>query len=289
MSLTHMDTPPSRRDKWLARLWGLVKKTLLLLPFAGPLLEPGSLRYLRALPVRRLVRLLLALFFTFSAIGFYLDLVQWRLASRTTVVLAGLLIGGVAVSSFLIIRRSARLLPLLFVLGVILGLTIDRLPRGALPAPGDEAHRAIVRDATAMLLAIMVGYRSFLGFIGHEGVEHLRLNTELALAHDIQRTLVPSVIHRGLRFQAYGRTVPSDKVGGDLVDLTAAGTNKWLAYVADVSGHGIPAGVLMGNIKTAIRLGADSQQPLPDLLNALNRVLPSVKDASMYTTFAGVK
>ena len=56
---------------------------------------------------------------------------------------------------------------------------------------------------------------------------------ELALAHDIQRILVPSVMLQNA-LQAYGRTVPGDKVGGDFMDLAAAGT-KWLAYVADVS------------------------------------------------------
>jgi hypothetical protein len=48
----------------------------------------------------------------------------------------------------------------------------------------------------------------------------------LAFAHDIPRILVPSVMHQNSRFQAYAR----DKVGGDLVDLTAAGT-KWLAML----------------------------------------------------------
>jgi putative transposase len=46
----------------------------------------------------------------------------------------------------------------------------------------------------------------------------------------------------------------AELVGGDLVDLVAD-TRGAFAYVADVSGHGIPAGVLMGMVKSSVRQG----------------------------------
>jgi serine phosphatase RsbU (regulator of sigma subunit) len=68
--------------------------------------------------------------------------------------------------------------------------------------------------------------------------------------------------------EAYGRTILSQSVGGDLVDLVAA-DGRVLAYLADVSGHGIPAGLLMGIVKTAVRQGVLFGQPLPALLDSV--------------------
>jgi serine phosphatase RsbU (regulator of sigma subunit) len=111
---------------------------------------------------------------------------------------------------------------------------------------------------------------------------------ELGLGRAIQNTLVPSVTYKDKHVEAYGQTIPWDDVGGDLVDLVAAGPDV-VAYVADVSGHGLPAGVLMGMVKTAVRFGLQLGQALPVLLDSLNRVLPGVKEPNMYATLAGLR
>ena len=63
----------------------------------------------------------------------------------------------------------------------------------------------------------------------------------------------------------------------------------WLGWLADVSGHGIKAGLLMGNLKTALRIAVVEGHSLPMMLNRMNRVLPAVKDAEMYATVAAVR
>jgi serine phosphatase RsbU (regulator of sigma subunit) len=63
----------------------------------------------------------------------------------------------------------------------------------------------------------------------------------------------------------------------------------WLGYLADVSGHGIKEGVLMGNLKIALRLGLFEGHSLPVILDKTNRVLPAVKETEMYATIAAVR
>jgi serine phosphatase RsbU (regulator of sigma subunit) len=111
---------------------------------------------------------------------------------------------------------------------------------------------------------------------------------ELGLALAIQNTLVPSVAYEDQHVEVYGQTIPKEDLGGDLVDLVAAGRDI-VAYVADVSGHGLPAAVLMGMVKTAVRYGLHLGQALPALLDGLNRVLPAVKEPNMYATLAGLR
>src|ERR1700739_3288612 len=87
-----------------------------------------------------------------------------------------------------------------------------------------------------------------------------------------QNTLAPSQDYKNAHFEVYGQTLPKEDVGGDLVDLVTAGRDL-IAYVADVSGHGLPAAVLTGMVKTAVRFGLHLGQELPVLLEALNHVL----------------
>jgi serine phosphatase RsbU (regulator of sigma subunit) len=104
----------------------------------------------------------------------------------------------------------------------------------------------------------------------------------------IQNILVPSVCHKDKNIELYGQTIPKDELGGDLVDVVAAGRDI-IGYVADISGHGLPAAMLMGMVKTAVRYGLQLGQPLPELLDGLNRVLPAVKEPNMYATLAGLR
>lgn len=111
---------------------------------------------------------------------------------------------------------------------------------------------------------------------------------ELGFTRAFQNTLVPSVDYKNAHFEVYGQTMPKEDVGGDLVDLVTAGRDL-IAYVADVSGHGLPAAVLTGMVKTAVRLGLHLGQEFPVLLDALNHVLPAVKEPDKYATLAGLR
>src|SRR5436309_16101443 len=93
------------------------------------------------------------------------------------------------------------------------------------------------------------------------------------LNSDIQNTLAPPIRYRGARAEAYGQSIPKDDVGGDLADRVEDGQDV-TAYVADVSGHGLRAGVLMGMIKTAVLYGLLLGQPLAKLLDDINFLLP---------------
>ena len=123
--------------------------------------------------------------------------------------------------------------------------------------------------------------------------EETRLLTELESAHSIQRTLVPPITASFSGYDLNGLSLPSEEVGGDLVDVVQLPNRSILAYVADVSGHGLQAGILMGMFKTAVRSILlescdDSASLLASLCDRLNRALPTVKEPHMYTTLSAV-
>jgi sigma-B regulation protein RsbU (phosphoserine phosphatase) len=75
-------------------------------------------------------------------------------------------------------------------------------------------------------------------------------------------------------------------MGGDLIDLIESDDGGLLAYVADISGHGLPAGQLMGMLKAALRVSLQFHQQPAALLQSADRVLPAVKEEDMYATLA---
>jgi serine phosphatase RsbU (regulator of sigma subunit) len=177
------------------------------------------------------------------------------------------------------------LLPILAVVAVYLCFTeLTRIPE----SPPAREQRLIL-DASCIMVAMLLGYRLFLNFANTEGIAHIQLETELALAHRLQKTLVPTFSYRGAALEAYGRTIPSAEVGGDLVDLVADPQQGVFAYLADVSGHGIPAGVLMGMVKSSVRQGLLARFSMSALLDSVNAVLPSVKEPDMFVTFAALR
>lgn len=97
---------------------------------------------------------------------------------------------------------------------------------------------------------------------------------EMELARRIQSSLVPPKPSL-MGFDVAGIMKPADEVGGDLYDVIDGGAERGHVVIGDVSGHGVPAGLVMMMCQTAIRsiLGADGRAEPGQILRSLNRVI----------------
>ena len=249
---------------------------------------PERRRYWGGLPFARSAKFLGAVFFILSGAAFFVDLLTWGVSPIWGVLAFAAVLGLLHVAAVMAEIRNPWLLIVIAGLVFLSYLLFHHLPKQAPLILSAEARRRVTLDAVGLFTAMILGYRLFLHFSATEGIAHVKLQTELAFAHSTQATLAPPIFYQGLGMEACGRTLPSDAVGGDLVDLVECDGSVF-AYVADVSGHGIAAGVLMGMVKTAVRQGLILQQTLPSLLDSVNRVLPSVKEPQMYATMAGLR
>jgi Stage II sporulation protein E (SpoIIE) len=256
-----------------------------LLPYYVLVSTPERKRYWGELPLRRSFKLLAAVFITLAGIAFFVDLLTFGAYPLWGVLLLAVTLGTLNVIAVFAQVRNPWLLVATLGLVWLSFVSFYRLPKLSSPS---LIRRRVMFDGVGLFSAMMIGYRLFLNFAATEGIAHVKLKTELAFAHAIQTTLAPPVRFENSGLEAYGCTRPSDAVGGDLVDLVESDGSVF-AYVADVSGHGIPAGVLMGMVKTAMRQGLLLHQPLCGLLESINRVLPGVKEPSMYATMAGLR
>jgi phosphoserine phosphatase RsbU/P len=266
--------------------------------FGWLLKRPKTWIHLQHVPMRQLSIFLGAVFLLFSIIGFYTDLMQDGKLPYAVVLVTAAYSGLSAVLWVLVVSR----LPSIFIL-VMIAKEIF-LPSSAYVthwawvtfrpspvAPEDGVHFA----AVAILIVVIASYTCFSAYIGIAGREAFRIKNELALAHSIQKTLVPPIGNNTRCFEIYGISKPSDKVGGDLVDVVELPGGDTVAYLADIAGHGLQAGILMGMLKTAARTaladgeGAEGKAVLSKLMFRLNVVLPQVKEAHMYATFTALR
>ena len=256
-------------------------------------------RYFRDVPWKRLWLFLVAVFCLFSVIGYFNDLINGARAPYAVMGVVAFVCGLNAVLWVVVIARLSRwVLGCLIVLQFFLGPFLAHLAvwmQGTFHLQPVTPNVGMRVAAVGILVAVVVSYYFFVWFFRVEGVETAKIRNQLELAHGIQRTLVPPVTLRTARWEVYGVSRPSEKVGGDLVDALRLEDGDTVAYLADIAGHGLSAGILMGMLKTAARTvllereGLESSVTLPKLLDRLNRVLPAVKEPQMYATFTAFR
>jgi hypothetical protein len=236
-----------------------------------------------------------AVFSLFATLGFLTDVTELGRSSPLRLAVITLLAGGGALAYAVVAFRNMKWMPLVVAGHIALSVFVPRLIplEPALIADGEAATRLIDRlrvNVIGASLCIAAGYSFFVVFFMREGHRYYRLHTELALARDIHRELVPPLDLHIDGYEFHGLSVPSGEVGGDLVDVVAhEAPGTWTAYVADVSGHGVPSGVLMGMIKSAIRMALSGGTSLESLLDRLNDVIYDLKPPQMYATFAALR
>lgn len=250
-------------------------------------------------PWSRLWLFCAAVLFIFSVIGFFDDLMSQGRHPYGVVLIVAAMCGLNAVLWIVALARLPAIVTVLLVaFEFYLGRLITDVATWAAyrfhmqPVPSEQG---VHFSAWAVLIVTIAAYAFFVSYFRAEGIATGKIRAELDMAHGIQKTLVPPIALRTDLFEIYGISQPSDKVGGDLVDAVILPNGDMIAYVADIAGHGLPAGILMGMLKTAARtalLDAAVEHPsesLPALLEKLNRVLPDVKEPQMYATLTAFR
>ena len=114
-------------------------------------------------------------------------------------------------------------------------------------------------------------------------VEKEKIEKELQLASEIQRRLLPATMPLLDRLDVVARTRSARQVGGDYYDAIPFG-EEHLFCVADVSGKGIAASLLMSNFQATLRALASSGRPLPEIVARMNELMYASTASNKYVT-----
>lgn len=172
--------------------------------------------------------------------------------------------------------RSMIVVPLIFG-GQFFGVLAVANPADGLPFT--ETDYALLQSM-AELAALALHNAEFL----HLQLEKRQFDLDLSLASGIQQMLLPTerTTLRGLDIDA--RYTPAQRVGGDLYDLLALSEQRIGVVVADVSGKGISASLLMAICRSNLRQIAPRHTSPAAALAELNRVLVSDIHNGMFIT-----
>jgi serine phosphatase RsbU (regulator of sigma subunit) len=144
--------------------------------------------------------------------------------------------------------------------------------------------------AALITVCISVGFVLVIRYVQSTEAKAAKDRAELDVAQRIHETLVPAIDLRWNSARVIAQSRASAAMGGDLVDALARDDQIDLV-IADVSGHGVGAGVVMAMVKSAMRARLDdnSDAPLPDLLAGINKVVCSTVSEGMFVTLTCVR
>ena len=109
--------------------------------------------------------------------------------------------------------------------------------------------------------------------------EKKRLDHDLEIARDIQRILLPAEAPAINGFQISGLNVPARQVSGDYFDYIQVDDERLGVAIADVSGKGVPASLIMAICRSVLRAEAARNPSPADVLRKVNRQLyPDIKE-----------
>lgn len=120
-------------------------------------------------------------------------------------------------------------------------------------------------------------------------VERRRLEKELAIARDIQRSFLPANAPRVPGFDLAGTSISHDQVGGDYYDFIAVSETRMGLAIADVSGKGIPAALLMAGFRMALLAEIRNEFAIRAVMRKVNQLLHESTERDRFVTaFYGV-
>ncbi len=107
-----------------------------------------------------------------------------------------------------------------------------------------------------------------------------RLEREIEIAREVQTHLFPRELPSVAQMELAGSCLPARRVSGDYYDFIPWGKDLIDVIVADISGKGISAALLMANLQSTIRIHVayqtarqNGERPMADVVAAINRQL----------------
>src|SRR5438067_926717 len=145
---------------------------------------------------------------------------------------------------------------------------------GAMGAPFTPSDFLIFKS-----IAEQSAFALYNAIIYSEANEKKRLDHDLEIARDIQRILLPEKSPAIPGFEIAGLNIPARQVSGDYFDYIRVDEHRLGVAIADVSGKGVPASLIMAICRSVLRSQAPQNPSPADVLKAVNRQLyPDIKE-----------
>ncbi|HMX81725.1 MAG TPA: SpoIIE family protein phosphatase [Saprospiraceae bacterium] len=116
-------------------------------------------------------------------------------------------------------------------------------------------------------------------------IQQERLNREMELASDVQHMLIPSKLPGNNYFNLSSYYLPHIGVGGDYYDCISLSEESLIICIADISGKGLAAAMLMSNFQATLHVLLSKDTELLSLVKELNKSVYNIAKGDRYITF----
>lgn len=118
-----------------------------------------------------------------------------------------------------------------------------------------------------------------------ETLEKQRLEKDLETARNIQNNLLPKNLPVFPAYEIASFNAPARMVGGDYFDIVKLDEDRLLIAIADVSGKGVPAALLMANVQAFLKSICKQKMPLDEATNLMNDLVSENTTLGSFITF----
>jgi phosphoserine phosphatase RsbU/P len=154
---------------------------------------------------------------------------------------------------------------------------------GATGAPFSQGDFVVFKS-----IAEQSAFALYNAIVYSEASEKKRLDHDLEIARDIQRVLLPAEAPSVNGFEISGINLSARQVGGDYFDYIKVDDERLGVAIADVSGKGVPASLVMAICRSVLRAEALHNPSPANVLQKVNRQLyPDIKE-DMFISMAYV-
>jgi len=147
----------------------------------------------------------------------------------------------------------------------------------------------IVMGAAAMMIALQA--RRLLIRAVEQARQEVRIQhmeEDMMLAAEIQNRLIPERLDSDEHYEMTSFYRPADTVGGDYFDVIPVSDGSHYAFMADVSGKGYAAAMMMANLQSIIRLMVQEGRDLRDMMRVLNQAVIDASARGRFVTLVGM-
>ncbi|MDX1590407.1 MAG: SpoIIE family protein phosphatase [Balneolaceae bacterium] len=126
-------------------------------------------------------------------------------------------------------------------------------------------------------------------FLLEERIDKERMEEELSIAKSIQRGLLPDPIPEIDGIDLAARNTSSREVGGDYYDVATTPDGNTILAIADVTGKGVPAALLMANLQSMLHVLLPVDISLADATERINNLIHKNTPSDKFITFFWAK
>jgi sigma-B regulation protein RsbU (phosphoserine phosphatase) len=141
-------------------------------------------------------------------------------------------------------------------------------------------HLNFIQTITNILVVAVENKR-----LAKEGIRQAEMKKELEVASQMQHMLFPAVLPNDSQMEMDAYYIAHQQIGGDYYDFIRINDEEVALCMADVSGKGVSAALLMSNFQANLRILLHRSESLTELVKELNQKVNDTAQGERFITF----